>query len=280
MTAFYKYHGLGNDYLVICPAHPDDRLPGDRIRRICHRNYGMGADGILLGPLKTGKADFALRIYNPDGSEAEKSGNGLRIFARYLFDQGLVAEAPFTLDTLGGMVTARVLDGGKAVLVDMGRVTFDSREIPVAGHRREVLNERVRLGDENIVFSAAGIGNPHCVVIRDRISPELACRLGPQLETHSLFPNRTNVQFARILDPANIAIEIWERGAGYTLASGSSSSAAAAVSHRLGLTGPDVAVHMPGGRLSIRIRKDWEVSLSGPVIRVGRGWMDEEMFGR
>ncbi len=277
MMHFDKYHGLGNDYLVIAPQ-TDVLLSEDRIRRICDRNYGMGSDGILLGPMDTELADFALKIYNPDGSEAEKSGNGLRIFARYLFDRQMVSQSPFTMDTLGGIVTARVYDGGKMVSVDMGRITFESTRIPVAGQRREVLNEEVQLSGESIVFSAAAIGNPHCVVIRDRISPELARRTGPLLETHPLFPHRINVQFVKILDRENIAIEIWERGAGYTLASGSSSSAAAAVSHRLGLTGNDVTVHMPGGRLAIHISDDWEITLTGPVTRVGGGQMDDEMF--
>ena len=241
---FYKYHGLGNDYIVIDPADRlADHLPNQKmelsvpeIQMICHRNFGIGSDGILLGPLPTGKADFAVRIFNPDGSEAEKSGNGLRIFSRYLYDKHLVSIAPFTISTLGGLVESRIHDDGM-VSVEMGTVSFDSQMIPVTGPRRQVLNNRIEIDGQEIIYSAATIGNPHCVIIRDDISPELARQLGPKLETHPDFPNRTNVQFMKIIDRSNIYIEIWERGAGYTLASGSSSSASAAVAPAAGAYG-------------------------------------------
>lgn len=244
---------------------------------ICHRNFGMGSDGILFGPNKTEAADFAVRIFNPDGSEAEKSGNGLRIFARYLFDSKRVWHDPFTIATIGGIVQATVYED-MMISVDMGAVSFDSARIPVAGPTREVLKEKLVIDGQEIIYSAATIGNPHCVVIRDAISPELAKNLGPKLETHPNFPNKTNVQFMRIMDRANIALEIWERGAGYTLASGSSSSAAAAVAYRLRLTDPDITVHMPGGKLSIRVGEDLFITLKGPVVRVGEGTMDPEIF--
>lgn len=274
---FYKYHGLGNDYLVMDPADNNTEPSTSRIRMICHRNYGMGSDGILFGPNKTEAADFAVRIFNPDGSEAEKSGNGLRIFARYLFDRKRVRHDPFSIATIGGVVKATVHDD-MMISVDMGTASFDSARIPVAGPPREVLNDRLLIDGQEIIYSAATIGNPHCVVIRDAISPELARDLGPKLEIHPNFPNRTNVQFMRVIDRANIALEIWERGAGYTLASGSSSSAAAAVAVRLGLTDQDITVHMPGGKLSIRVGEDLFITLKGPVIRVGEGTMDSEIF--
>jgi diaminopimelate epimerase len=128
---FFKYHALGNDYIVIDPALLDAELTEPQIRLICHRNYGIGSDGILLGPLASATCDFGLRIFNPDGSEAEKSGNGLRIFSRYLWDQKRVDESPFTIDTLGGRVESCVSHGGKLVQVEMGRITFRSSEIPV-----------------------------------------------------------------------------------------------------------------------------------------------------
>ncbi len=275
---FYKYHGLGNDYLVIDPADGTQSLSTFEIQLLCHRNYGVGSDGILLGPLKNKAADFAVRIFNPDGSEAEKSGNGLRIFSRYLWDKGLVSNRAFTIHTMGGVVESRVHENGSMVSVDMGRVSFLSRDIPVAGKLREVINESLCVGGREVVFCAAGIGNPHCVIIRNRISPELARRLGPKIETHPLFPRRTNVQFVKVMDRSNIRIEIWERGAGYTLASGSSSSAAAAVTYRLGLTDRKVMVHMPGGRIDISIRPDFSITLTGPATRIAQGVVDREMF--
>ena len=277
--AFTKYHALGNDYIVIDPKNLPSPLSPAQVKAICHRNYGIGSDGILLGPLPSKKAKFALRIFNPDGSEAEKSGNGLRIFSRYLWDKKLVSKDEFALETLGGLVKATVTDRGKIVRVEMGRVSFWSDEIPVAGPRREVINEAIHLRGQQFNFCAATIGNPHCVLPLPRISADLARQLGPLLETHLRFPNRTNVQLMKVLDRKNIQIEIWERGAGYTLASGSSSSAAAAVAYRLGLCDRDISVHMPGGVIAIEIGDNFAIRMTGPVTKVSDGVIAKEIFG-
>ena len=277
---FHKYHALGNDYLVMNPAD----FPGwvaptrEQIRVICHRNFGAGSDGILWGPLPSTRARFGLRIFNPDGSEAEKSGNGLRIFSRYLHDQKLTSGESFTIETPGGVVAARVMNDGQLITVEMGRVTFQSDQIPVAGAVRTVLNERFTIKDREFTFCAAGIGNPHCVIVLPEISEDLARKYGPDIETHRNFPNRINVQFLKVLDRQNVQIEIWERGAGYTLASGSSSSAAAAVAHKLGLVDPNLTVHMPGGRIGIEIAPDFSIKMSGPTTRVAEGTLHPELF--
>jgi len=278
MTCFYKYHALGNDYLVLNPTELVGELEAFRIQRICHRNFGVGSDGILLGPLETKEGDFGLRIFNPDGSEAEKSGNGLRIFSRYLWDQGLVKERPFTVMTLGGRVESIVKDGGRTVTVQMGKVSFESTRIPVKGEPRQVLNETMTVAGEELRYCAATVGNPHCVVLRDKVSEDDARRLGPLIEKDPRFPNRTNVQFMKVLDRSHVQIEIWERGAGYTLASGSSSSAAAAVARRLGLCGEKITVRMPGGELDIRISEDFSVQMTGPVTKIAEGTLSPEMF--
>ena len=276
---FFKYHALGNDYIVLDPKTfapaPDEK----NIRLICHRHFGVGSDGILYGPLPSERAPFRLRIFNPDGSEAEKSGNGLRIFCRYLFDQKLVAEnREFLVETLGGVVRATIFDGGRRIQVDMGRVSFWSDEIPMTGARREVLHEALVAGGQTFNICAATIGNPHCVILLPEISATLAKIHGPPLETHPSFPKKTNVQFLQVLDRKNIRIEIWERGAGYTLASGSSSSASAAVARKLGLIDPSVTVHMPGGSLGIEIADDFAIRMTGPVTPVAEGRIAEEMF--
>lgn len=275
---FAKYHGLGNDYIVIDPSALRRELTPALIQHICDRHYGAGSDGILLGPLPATTAAYGLRIFNPDGSEAEKSGNGLRIFARYLWDRGLVDQEPFTVATAGGVVTAQVEPGGRLVTVGMGRVSFDSQAIPVAGPPREVLNETLQAGDTVLRYCAATLGNPHCVVLCEQINPEEAQRLGPLVETNARFPRHTNVQFMQVLDRAHLRIEIWERGAGYTLASGSSSCAAAAVAHRLGLCAAEVTVTMPGGALAVSIAPDWSVTLRGPVTKVWQGTLFDEAF--
>jgi diaminopimelate epimerase len=275
---YTKYHALGNDYIVIDPADVRHQLTGDKIRRICHRNYGVGSDGILYGPLAGGACDFGLQIFNPDGSEAEKSGNGLRIFARYLWDDGRVSGAPFSVETLGGAVTCEVGSDGRQVKVEMGEVSFDSTVIPVAGGPREVLNEEIEVAGRVFKFCAATVGNPHCVVLAENPTSEDARRYGPLIETEPRFPNRTNVQFMAVQDRRNIRIEIWERGAGYTLASGSSSTAAAAVARRLDLCDPDITVHMPGGSLRIQFKNGYFATMTGPVTKICDGRMAEEMF--
>jgi len=273
---FEKYHALGNDYLVYDPLGSDHSFSANEIIRICHRNFGLGSDGILVGPLQTEKADFGLRILNPDGSEAEKSGNGLRIFARYLYDQKKVGSSPFTVDTLGGIVTCEVTADASSISVEMGQVSFHSDIIPVTveGEAREVLNEEITVNGETYKYYAGTIGNPHCVVPLPEISEELARKLGPELENHPLFPNRTNVQLLQVLDRNRIRIEIWERGAGYTLASGSSSSAAGAVARKMGACDENITVEMPGGEIGLVIDDDFNVKMTGPATRVASMDMD------
>ena len=277
---FYKYHGLGNDYIVIDPAEATDHLTESQIRSICHPHFGVGSDGILLGPLESNEADYGLRIFNPDGSEAEKSGNGLRIFSRYLWDKKRVQTEPFTIFTAGGIVESRVHAGGSMITVQMGRVSFNSQDIPVKGPSREGINETIEVGDELLTFCAATVGNPHCVILREKALAREAKAWGPLIEIDPRFPNKTNVQFLEIIDPANIRIEIWERGAGYTLASGSSSSAAAAVAHRLGLSGSELTVHMPGGTVDLIVSDTFHITMTGPVVRIAEGTIDSETFAQ
>lgn len=299
---FAKYHGLGNDYIVLDPSSGVAELDADAIRRVCDRHLGPGSDGILWGPFPhcpvggatgskpasavphgtacTGECEtsFAVRIFNPDGTEAEKSGNGIRIFSRYLWDTNRVGTAPFTIMTAGGPVLCEVREGGSVVHAQMGRVSFDSVDVPVLGPRRDVLREELQAGGRRFTFCAATIGNPHCVLLCDRVSEDDARRFGPAVETDDRFPNRTNVQFMQVLDERSIRIEIWERGAGYTLASGSSACAAAAAAHRLGLCGPAVCVLMPGGTLDIEMDEDLDMRMTGPVTAVVRGEIADEAF--
>jgi diaminopimelate epimerase len=275
---FYKYHALGNDYLVINPQDLLFALTPEIIKIICDRNFGIGSDGILLGPLSSEKAQFALRIFNPDGSEAEKSGNGLRIFSRYLWDIELVDDKPFSIETLGGIVQSVIQDAGKNVQVEMGKVSFWSSDIPVLGDKREVIQESINIDDETFKFCAVTIGNPHCVIPLTEVNADIAKKYGSILENHPFFPNRTNVQFMKVIDRNTIQIEIWERGAGYTLASGSSSSAAAAVAHKLGLCASSITVQMPGGEILIQVVQDFNISMTGSVTKVAQGELSAEIF--
>jgi diaminopimelate epimerase len=271
---FHKYQALGNDYLVLEPdgAHVTASL----VRAVCDRRLGVGADGVLVED-EAREDGVAVRIANPDCSEAQKSGNGLRIFARYLWDAGRVGAAPFAVVTRGGTVHCQVRDGGRAVFVEMGRASFDGGSIPVAGARGEVLAEPLEVAGERLRVTAVSVGNPHCVVHVDEPTEALARRLGPALEAHPLFPERANVQFVRVVDRHRIEMQIWERGAGYTLASGTSACAAAAASVRLGLCDGDVVVAMPGGELAIGVGDAYELTMLGPVRKVADGRLAAEL---
>lgn len=278
---FTKYHALGNDYLVL-DANQHSELPeAADIVRICHRNFGLGSDGILYGPLASKTADFGLRILNPDGSEAEKSGNGLRIFARYLYDIGTVKNETFTVETAGGIVTCQINAAATSITVDMGTVRFARDHISLDGPEQtdQDIGQQLHINGTDYTIYLADIGNPHCVIPLPKISEQLACTEGAAIESAPIFPNRTNVQFLKVIDRNNIQIEIWERGAGYTLASGSSSSAAAAVAHRIGLCDREITVHMPGGKIAIMIGDHFAVRMSGPATRVADMTFDSEALG-
>jgi diaminopimelate epimerase len=260
---FIKYHAASNDYLVYSGEPPFDLSP-EQITRTCDRHRGLGADGILVPVLMQGEMPSVI-IYNTDGSQAEKSGNGLRIFCRYLWDRGQVPEGAFQVRTAGGVVSCHVLDEGRSVAIRMGRAEFpgtDALEVNVDGRE--------------LRLHPVSMGNPHCVIFLDQPDEQTARSLGPIIEHLEYFPNRTNVQFVKVIDRNNLEVRIWERGVGYTLSSGTSSCAAAAVSRRLGLVEPQVDVHMPGGRIRIVLDENFEVLLQGPVCRVGRYCLDAE----
>jgi diaminopimelate epimerase len=277
---FAKGHGLGNDYIVLRRQDLPFDLSEASIARICDRNWGIGSDGILVLVDST-RADFGLRIFNPDGSEAEKSGNGLRIFAKWLRDHGYARQDGFTVDTKGGVVEClcQGTDGRVAfVTVEMGRATFRAPDIPMNGPDRDVVGVPLQLADGTAVSATAvSVGNPHCVVFVDPLDVDACKRVGPMIERHPAFPQRTNVQFARAVDTHTLDILIWERGAGYTLASGSSSCAAASAAVRTGRCDHGrVTVRMPGGDLVIEVRPDWSLKLEGPVEEVYTGALSPE----
>lgn len=250
---YYKYHGLGNDYIVIDPAKTDIKLTTKNVKLICDRNFGVGSDGILYGPLFIDN-NICLKIYNPDGSIAEKSGNGVRIFSRYLVESKYVDKTEFTFKTDGGIVEISILKNDASLIkVNMGEITFLSSKIPVKGAEREVINEKLNIGGKDYSVTCLSMGNPHCVIPMNEISKDKAVSLGPLVENNPIFPNRINMQLLKVIDANNIQIEIWERGAGYTLASGSSSCAAASAANKLGLVGNNITVNMPGGKINIDI---------------------------
>ncbi|MCX7986643.1 MAG: diaminopimelate epimerase [Bacteroidales bacterium] len=280
-NSFVKSHGLGNDYLVLDARQLDFPLNESTIRRICDVHFGIGSDGILLFDGK--EADlYRLKIFNPDGSEAEKSGNGLRIFAKFLFDYGYCSSTSFKIYTSGGIVTANIDKQikGKASLItiDMGKATFKTKEIPVECTEDVCFDYPLKIEDKTFSIHCVSVGNPHCVILTDKLDEQLVKTYGPMIENHPMFPNRINVQFVKPVSDNEIDMLIWERGAGYTLASGSSSCAAVAVVHKKGLTGKEVAVNMPGGKLIISLDEKWNIKLCGGVSQIAEGTLASEFI--
>jgi diaminopimelate epimerase len=269
LTHFVKSHGLGNDYLVVEPVNLSFELTPCAVRLICDRNRGVGSDGILV-VTDSDRGDFGVRILNPDGSEAEKSGNGIRIFAKFLRDHGYTERDRFVIDTAGGLVAVELeWYEGIVTLVraDMGRASFDPFDaIEVDGRRVQV--------------TSLSVGNPHCVVVVPDLDRVDVRDLGPKIERHPAFPNRTNVQFAQVMSRSLVRVQIWERGAGHTLASGSSSCAVAAACHRSGFVDREVTVSMPGGALEIAIEADCELRMRGPVEEICAGEFSSELVRR
>lgn len=265
-----RYHGLGNDYLVYDPNHNELELNKENAEMLCNRNMGLGSDGILEGPF-IGEKHMSLRIWNPDGSIAEKSGNGVRIFAKYLKDAGYVQKKNYKLITDGGMIEITYLnEDGSRVRVSMGKISFFSDEVPVIGERREVINEDMVFGRTLYPVTCVSVGNPHCVIPMREISQPLVCKIGNYSEVARYFPERINTEIMKVIDNNNVAIETFERGAGYTMATGTGACAAAAVAYKLGMTANKVIVHMPGGDLQVEIDENWNVFMTGEVFYVAK----------
>ncbi|HEX6913193.1 MAG TPA: diaminopimelate epimerase [Longimicrobium sp.] len=286
MTDFFKGHGLGNDYIALELAALGLELTPLAVRLVCDRHNGVGSDGILAR-VPSDAADFGVRIFNPDGSEAEKSGNGLRIFAAYLLEQGDVdVRRPFTVETPGGVVRMEIHnqseDGVLAVEVEMGTATFRAADVGLAGPDRETDNEPLELASGDVVHvNTVSVGNPHCVIFQDELDVEALRRRAPQISTHAAFARGVNVQFAVPVEPDSVDAWVWERGAGETRASGSSACAVAAAAVRRGMVSErQVAVRMPGGTLHVHVRDDWSLVLNGPVESVYRAYLSDGMRRR
>ncbi|MEC9381760.1 MAG: diaminopimelate epimerase [Thermodesulfobacteriota bacterium] len=269
MNSFVKSHGLGNDYIVIDKKKITFNLNIGTIQKICNRNYGIGSDGLLV-LVESKRADFGLRIFNPDGSEAEKSGNGLRIFSKFLYDYRYTKKTSFTIETKGGVVKSE-LKNTNLVRVEMGNASFEPKTIPYKAKKISSTGEKIKIRNKNFVFTPVTVGNPHCVVFRNSLNAKELKEFGSILENNKKFPNKTNVQFAKVISRNRVKIEIWERGAGYTLASGSSSCAVVAVGYKMGLLNKRVKVEMPGGNLIIEIDKNFNLIMEGPVEEVCTG---------
>ncbi len=270
---FTKLHGLGNDYLFIDGAQHPIADPADLSRRMSHRHLGAGADGIILIlPGQTG--DFTMRIFNADGSEAETCGNGIRCFAKYVYERGMTTKTEFVIDTLAGPNRVVLcVDNGvvQSVRSNMGMPKFDRADIPMIGPPGRVIEEELDLGDQTVRITCANIGNPHAVVFVEDATKINLAETGPKIEHHPRFPKRTNVEFVNVVDADNMVMRIWERGSGITMASGSGSCGSALAAMITNRVNRRVNVHLVYGVLTIEWAEDGCVYQEGPATEAYSG---------
>lgn len=275
---FHKVHGLGNDFIII-DLLGGLKLPADLAGaavKLCDRRFGIGADGLVL-ILPAVKVDAAMRIFNPDGSEAEMCGNAIRCVAEYLYNHGIVKRDEIKVETLAGIIVPRlILENGrvKAVRVDMGEPRLERREIPMVGDPGMVISEPLEIGKEVYEVTAVSMGNPHCIIFTDDVKNVPVEVLGPRIENHSSFPSRTNVEFIQVLNRREIRMRVWERGAGITMACGTGACAAAVAGALNGLTEKQVTVLLDGGPLYIEWSSDNHVYMTGPAREVFYGTVE------
>lgn len=274
---FSKWHGLGNDYVIIAEADLEFPLTPERVALICDRHYGIGADGILEWS-GTDSAGFHLTIWNPDGSQAEMCGNGMRMLARHLREGGFASDDSLSVYTAAGIISPTVLAGG-LVRVFMGRARLGGAGImgypgePGA----EALGVPIGAGGREFLFTFVDMGNPHCVIeVEDDLTLLDLLELGPVLENHELFPARANIEFMRVLGPSEVEMRVWERGVGETNACGTGACAVAVAASRLKGAVSPITVHLTGGDLVIDVGDDMAVNMTGPAEKICEGTMSEE----
>jgi diaminopimelate epimerase len=271
---FSKWHGLGNDFVIIngFKEHIDDYA--SMAREVCHRHFGIGADG-LVAVLPSNKADFTMRIFNSDGSEAEMCGNVTRCVARYVYENGLTDKTQITLETHAGIIKPELIFGNgmiQSVCVDMGEPRLKRSQVPMTGNPdEEAVNILLEIDGTEFHITGVSVGNPHCVIFVDDLSIIDLPSIGPKLETHSLFPKKTNVEFVQVIDRETLRMRVWERGAGITMACGTGASSTLVAAVLNGKTERQATVVLDGGELFIEWGTDNHVYMSGPAVEVFRG---------
>lgn len=275
---FTKMQGLGNDFIIV----DNDEIVKNSInsselaKKICDRNFGIGADGLIIVNPSDVKSDtdVSWRILNSDGTEPQMCGNGIRCFAKYVYDEKLVNKRKFTVQTLAGVIIPEIQENGE-VKVDMGEPVLEAKRIPLAGiEGNPVLNYPIEIHDKKFHFSAVSMGNPHCLIFTEEDSASLARKYGSEIELHRNFPEKTNVEFINVLSRNNIKIAVWERGCGITLACGTGACASTVASILNGYTDNTVYADLPGGRLKIEWKQDKttnNVFMTGPSEFVFKG---------
>lgn len=256
-------HGLGNDYIVIDESKKEILSPSKKsavVKILCRRGFSVGADGVIfVSPASLPDADIKFRIFNPDGSEAEMCGNGIRCFSKFVYDNGIIQKDIINVETLAGIKKIELtVEKGKvkSSKVNMGLATFKTDEIPMISDKEEFLEDELTVNGKTIIMSVVSVGNPHAVIITDDLSKVPLETLGPMIETHEAFPQKINVHFINILNRNEIEMITWERGAGVTFACGTGATSAAIIGYKLGKLDNNVLVHLPGGDLKIYVYKE------------------------
>lgn len=271
---FKKMHGTGNDFILIqYKDFPFDERFSDLAEKICHRHFGIGADGLLIVN-ESAIADFKMQYYNSDGSVASMCGNGIRCFSKFVYDEGLTHKEGFTVETLAGVLEVSLTlteDEGTYVSVQMGKIIYDIHKVPVTWNKPSFINEIIETKDKTFTATAVRMGVPHTVIFTDHLDTKMVKIYGPLIEKHPLFPERTNVNFAKIRDRENVEVKTWERGAGYTLACGTGVSSVVGVAHKLGFVDRKVHVHNEGGTLTIEVMADESIFMDGPAKDICAG---------
>jgi diaminopimelate epimerase len=287
LITFSKMHGLGNDYIVIDESEniiiAEEKKP-EIVEEICRRGFSVGADGVIfVSPSNTENADIRFRIFNSDGSEAEMCGNGIRCFAKYVYENEIIHSDEILVETLGGIKEVDLdVEGGEVIAstVDMGVPTFNTQDVPMISDKEEFLDSEIIVAGKPIKMTAVNVGNPHAVIFSDNLNNIDLNVIGPLIENHQAFPQKTNVHFVNIINRNEIEMLTWERGAGFTLACGTGATACVIAGYKLGKLDEEVEVHLPGGELFIVVYEMGEeirLFMEGEAILVFDGVMEIEI---
>lgn len=271
---FSKWHGLGNDFVIVNGLEEKIDNYNEMAIKVCDRHFGIGADGLVI-ILPSQIADFQMRIFNSDGSEAEMCGNVTRCIARYVFEYGLTNKKRITLETKAGIIKPELIfvdDVLSTIRVDMGEPRLKRGEIPMAGNANEqIINEVLLVDGVEYRITCVSMGNPHCILFVDDITSIDLCSLGPKIETHAVFPKKTNVEFVQVLSKQSLRMRVWERGAGITMACGTGTCATLVAAVLNGKTDRQATVELDGGELLVEWGLDNHIYMSGPAVEVFRG---------
>lgn len=280
MVEFTKAHGVGNDFIIIDGMDGTISFTPSQVRLLCNRHFGIGADGLIIAR-PSSRGDAFMLFYNPDGSQAEMCGNGIRCLAKFLYERDIVEKDVMRLETLAGMKRVELIFDGSETTgakVEMGKPSFKAEDVPtlLRDDEGEAIDVKLQVGKGKVKVSCISMGNPHCVIFVDDVEEAPVKEIGPRIETDKAFSERTNVEFVEILDSNTIKVRVWERGAGETLACGTGACAAAAVACYQKYCRSPVKVELPGGNLIIDFASDGTVYMTGAAENVYNGFLTLE----